>query len=99
MKKSHLILKHQHEQKAKDIFHETNINVTTSVQRHLGVVLGSELYREEYVKDSVKYWKQQLEILSLIAEMEPQSAYTAFVFGFKVNWRTSFPQYPILKIF
>ena len=32
--KSHLIVKHQHEQKAKDIFYKTNINVTTSGQRH-----------------------------------------------------------------
>ena len=73
--KSHLIVKHQHQHKAKDIFYETNINVTTSCQQHLGAALGSELYKEEYVKDLVKDWKQQLEILPLIAEMEPQSAY------------------------
>ena len=79
-------MKHQHEQNAKDIFYETNINITTSGKRHLGAVLGIALLiynREEYVKDLLKDWKQQLEILSLVAKMEPQSAYTAFLFGFR----------------
>ena len=81
--KSHLIVKQQYEQKANDVFAQSNLNITTSGKRHLGAVIGSESYKKEYVSDLVNDWKEQLETLSMIAEIEPQSAYAAFVFGFR----------------
>ena len=36
--KSHLIVKAQYEQEAKDTFNGSNVNITTSGQRHLGAV-------------------------------------------------------------
>ena len=50
---------------------------------HLGVVIGSIEYCDEYVKDLVKDWDNQLTILSTIAETQPQAAYLAFASGFK----------------
>ena len=81
--KSHLIVKQQYEQKANDVFAQSNVNITTSGKRHLGAVIGNESYKKEYVSDLVNDWKKQLETLSMIAEIEPQSAYAAFVFGFR----------------
>ena len=81
--KSHLIVKQQYEQKANDVFAQSNVNITTSGKRHLGAVIGSESYKKEYVSDLVNDWKKQLETLSMMAEIEPQSAYAAFVFGFR----------------
>ena len=76
-------MKAQYEQEAKDTFNGSNVNITTSGQRHLGAVIGHETYKETYVKQLAKDWKQQLEVLSKIAEIEPQAAYAAFVFGFR----------------
>ena len=81
--KSHLIVKDQYELKAIETFAGSNVNLTTSGQRHLGAVIGSESFKKDYVNNLVSDWRKQLEKLSLIAEMEPQSAYAAFVFGFK----------------
>ena len=94
--KSHLIVKAQYEQEAKDTFTGSNVNVSTSGQRHLGAVIEHETYKETYVEQLVEDWKQQLEIFSKIAEIEPQAAYTAFVFGFRTYFIRKIPNLEIL---
>ena len=49
----------------------------------MGAIVGSEIYKREYVDDLVKDWNSQLRILSTIAESQPQAAYSAFVSGFR----------------
>ena len=61
------------------------MNITAEGKRHLGAVIGSAEYRDEYVKDLVKDWGNQLIILSTIAETQSQAAYTGFVCGFKIK--------------
>ena len=46
-------------------------------------VTGSEAFKVSYVKSLVDDWIKQLKLLSIIAEWEPQSAYSTFVAGFK----------------
>ena len=57
-KKCWLVVKPQKEGRAKDLFAETGINITTEVHKHLGAALGSQPYFEYYVggkvADSVK---------------------------------------------
>ena len=55
------------------------MNITAEGKRHLGEVIGSTEYCDEYVKDLVKEWNNQLTILSTMAEIPSQSAYSAFV--------------------
>lgn len=81
--KSWLIVKQAHEQKAQTIFKDTEIQITVTGQRHLGAVIGSDNYRQEYVEELVKDWVSQLEILSEVANTEPQAAYSAFLSGFR----------------
>ena len=50
---------------------------------HFGAVIRSIEHRDEYVKDLVKNWDNQLTILSTIAEAQPQAAYLVFASGFK----------------
>ena len=50
---------------------------------HLGAAIGSTKYRDEYVKDLVKNWDNQLTILSIIAETQLLAACLAFATGFK----------------
>ena len=59
------------------------MSITIEGKRHLGAVIGSNKYREEYVKVLINDWNNQLALLSPIAESLPQTAYSAFVSGFK----------------
>ena len=66
---------------AQNLFANSSVNITTEGKRHLGAVIGSTEYRDEYVKSLVKDWNNQLNILSTIAETQPQAVYLAFASG------------------
>ena len=50
---------------------------------HLGAIIESTEFHDQYVNDLVKYCDNQLIILSTIGETQLQAAYLAFVTGFK----------------
>ena len=51
--KTILIVKPEHLTRAQKLFADTNIQITARGQRHLGAVLGSREFAEEYVADKV----------------------------------------------
>ena len=57
--------------KAQNLFANSRVNTTAEGKTHLGAVIRSIKYREEYAKNLVKYWNNQLTILSTIAETQP----------------------------
>ena len=81
--KSCIIVKHQLEQTAKRLFSRININITVSRPKHLGAVIRSKSFSENYVRWKVNSWRQQPKILSENAEFRPQAAYPAYINGFK----------------
>ena len=81
--KSYLIVKEDKLGEARNVFNDSNVNITIERKRHLAAVIGSIEYREEYVTDLVNDWNNQLVLLSSIAESQPQAAYSAFASGFK----------------
>ena len=85
--KTILMVKPEYESEAAEIFDNTNIKITSSGQRHLVVVVGSELYRKKYVEDIVSKWKDELLLLlSKSAGIQPQAAYSAYIHGFKSKY-------------
>ena len=68
---------------AQNLSANSRMNITAEGKRHLGAVIKSTEYRDEYVKNLVKDLENQLTILSTIAETQQQAAYLAFVSGFK----------------
>ena len=50
-KKCRLIVKPEKEEAARDLFRQTLINISTQAQKHLGAVLGSRSYLDEYVSE------------------------------------------------
>ena len=81
--KSWLIVKTQDlAAEANDIF-EGKVNVTTDGKRHLGAVIGSKEYKDQYCEQKVAKWKEELELLSTIAKSHPHSAYIAYTKGYK----------------
>ena len=65
------------------VFGNTKINLTLEGTWHLGGVIGKHPYERKYVNELVTNLNNQLWLLSKIAETKPQSAYAAFVTGFK----------------
>ena len=81
-----LIVKPEKERPAKEIFSETNINITTEGRKHLGAALGSRAFFEEYVDEKIEEWVAQVTRLAEFATTQPQSSYAAFVFGLRHRW-------------
>ena len=61
-------------QKAQSVFKDTNIKTTTEGQRHLGAVIGSEIFKQKYVQEKIVQWIKELRVLCKIAWCEPQAA-------------------------
>ena len=49
---------------ARNVFNDSNVNITIEGKRHLGAVIGSNEYREEYAEDLVHDWNNLLVLLS-----------------------------------
>ena len=59
-----LIVKPDKSEDPKSAFDGTDVNVTCEGRRHLGAVLGSRSYLEEYVGNKVETWVQEIPKLS-----------------------------------
>ena len=79
--KSWLIVKSEHEEYARGIFVGTGLRITTSGKRHLGAVVGTEDFKNEYVAEKVDRWIEELVELEKIARVDPHIAYCAYVKG------------------
>ena len=53
LSKTIFIVKPEYELKAGEIFHNTNIKITSSGQRYLGTIIGSGPYPKEYLEETV----------------------------------------------
>ena len=69
--------------KGAEIFDNNGMEITSSGQRHLGAVIGSEQYRKECIEEIVSKWRDELLFLSEITGIQPQVAYSACIHDFK----------------
>ena len=84
--KTILIVKKEHEEKAKRVFDKTGICITTDGERHMGAVTGSDEFKIKYVVNKVAKWVQDVETLAGIARDEPQLAYSSFTKAISHRW-------------
>ena len=64
-----MIVKEDKLGEARNVFNDSNVNITIEGKRHHGAVIGSSTeYRKEYVNDLVNDWNNQLVLLPSIAE-------------------------------
>ena len=66
---------------AEELFGADGVNITTEGKRHIGAALGSEEFKEEFVKEKVQKWTADVHELSAIAKEEPQAALSAYNIG------------------
>ena len=82
-KKCWIISKADEEASAKEVFSGTSVNVSVQGQKHLGAVIGSRDYLEEYVNGKVGDWVREVTQLAEFALSQPQACYAAYTFGLK----------------
>ena len=82
-KKWWIISKADKDASAKDVFSGTAVNVSVQGQKHLGAVIGSRDYLEEYVNGKVGDWVREVTQLAEFALSQPQACYAAYTFGLK----------------
>ena len=80
--KSCLILKNgsDHE-RALNIFKESGIKLKVTGQRHLGAVVGSQEFKDEYMGKLIDGWKSMVKNLSDYGQTQPHASYSAFILG------------------
>ena len=74
-------------QAAQKIFKGDGIKITDQQgECLLGSVIGTESFREQYIKNKVESWVKDLQSLSKYAQDDPQAAYSAFTKGLSSRW-------------
>ena len=53
--------------KAKSVFKDTGVQITTEGDRHLGAVLGSVDFKHEFVRRKISSWVKDIEDLAAVA--------------------------------
>ena len=84
--KTHLVVKPEHIVKARELFADTDVNITTEGKRHLGAAIGTRDFIESYVAGKVKKWVEEIHQLSEIAQTQPHAAYCAYTHGLSSRW-------------
>ena len=85
-KKTKVLVKPEFEEKAREIFKKSSVEVLTEGQRVLGSVVGSQKFVEQYVSGLVEEWLAELQTLSDIAKTEPQAALSCLTHGLQSKY-------------
>ena len=81
--KSWLIFKNSElAESAKKLFGD-EVNITLKGRRHLGAVIGSKEFKNQYCQGKVDKCLREMESLTEISKSQPHAAYLAFTKGFK----------------
>ena len=75
--KTTMVVKEEFLDRAKELFENTGITITTDGHKMLGAACGKRPFVEGYVADKIKEWDEEIMTLSKIAESYPHTAYTA----------------------
>ena len=84
--KSWFIIKEEDTAWAAELFQDTDVQITSEGQRHLGAALGSRTFVETYVTGKVQEWVREIEQLVAIASSQPHAAYAASTHGLSSKW-------------
>ena len=84
--KTVLIVKPEHFDFATQLFSDTEIKITKAGERHLGAVIGSNQFREQYITNKISQWIKDVEQLAEFAVDEPQLAYSAYTKAVSMRW-------------
>ncbi|XP_028419169.1 uncharacterized protein LOC114544875 [Dendronephthya gigantea] len=78
-----LIVKTQELAKQAEQISGEEVKITTEGKRYLGAVIGSKEYKDEYCKEKIQGWVQDISSLTEIAKSQPHAAYIALTKAYK----------------
>ena len=84
--KTYLVVKQEHETSARQLFADTEVHITLQGKRHLGAAIGSKSFTEEYVRNKVETWTNEIKRLAQVATSQPHAAFEAFTHGLSSRW-------------
>ena len=73
-------------EQAKQFLEKTNINITSEGRPYLGAAIGSQNFTNDYLRDKVEEWSNELSSLEAAAKTEPHLAYIALVKVIQNRW-------------
>ena len=76
--KTWLLVKPSAQDRARELFGDSGVNITADGRRLLGACLSTETSVHQYVSNAVAGFVQQVELLSKVAITEPHAAFAAF---------------------
>ena len=65
---------------------DTGVEINSEGTRHLGAAIGTNSFREKYIKLKVEGWTSNLTLLSKIATTQPHAAFAAFTHFLQGRW-------------
>jgi len=81
-----LIVKEGREETVKEAFQGTAVKITSVGARHLGAVLGTAAFKEEYIQEKVSGWIKAMQVLSKFAKTQPHAAFATFTHCLQACW-------------
>ena len=63
----YLVVKQEHGTCARQLFADTEVHITLHGKRHLGAAIGSKSFTEEYVRNKVETWTNEIKRLAQVA--------------------------------
>lgn len=85
-KKSWLIVKPDAIDKARQLFNNTSVNITSEGHKYLGSAIGTETFRKTFLQQKIIEWTNEIADLARIARSQPHAAYAAFTHGIVGRW-------------
>ena len=87
--KTYLVVKPDREDQARDLFSQTDVQITCAGKNYLGGALGTESFEAEFMASKIGQWTTEIEKLAKFAESQPHAAYAAFTHGLISRWTYS----------
>ena len=81
-----MIVKQEYFDLAKEIFANTEIEISHTGERHMGAWVGSRAHKEKYVGDKVEKWVEDVKELARLAKDEPQAVYACYTKAIAHRW-------------
>ena len=81
-KKILLVTKGTHLENARNIFQDTQVNITSGGKSYLGSAIGSVEFTNSFVIEKVQQWKKELTQLADVARVQLHVAFAAYTHGY-----------------
>lgn len=73
-------------ERARSIFKDLGVRITTEGRPLLGSPVGCEAFSSSFLTNQVSKWVAEVKTLSLFAKTQPHAAYSAFTHGLSSKW-------------